>query len=102
MQNASDKIFSCIKETPNKPEKNTTAATAAKFKSILTTSQNAACDTPVMADRNMRMAFLKENQRAFKLTTLLCSAAVYIDIHMQLVGMLTGINLLSISSAPQY
>lgn len=84
-----------MKKLKNKTEKNTIAA---EFKSILTTSQNAA----VVADTNMRLAFLKDNWRAFKPTTLLISAAAYLETHMQLVGMLTVFHLLSISSAPQY
>lgn len=82
-----------------KTEKNNTVA---QFKSILITSENAVCDTSVMAHTNIRLAFLKENQRAFKLTTLLRSAVAYLETHMQLVGMLTGFHLLPISSAPQY
>lgn len=88
-----------MKKLKNKTEKNTVAA---KIKSILKTSQNAASDTSVVADTNMRLAFLKDNWRAFKLTTLLNSAAAYLETHVQLVGMLTVFHLLSVSSAPQY
>lgn len=49
-------IFSNKKETQNKTEKNTTAA---KFRSTLTTSQNATWDISVAADTSMRLAFLK-------------------------------------------
>lgn len=76
--------------------------TAAKFKSTRTTSQNAACDSSVMAGMNMRLAFLKESWRAFKLTTLLLHDVVYLETNMLLVGMFTGFHLLSIYPAPQY
>lgn len=46
--------FFSMKKLKNKTEKNSIAA---EFKSILTTSQNAA----VVADTNMRLAFLKDN-----------------------------------------
>lgn len=50
--------FFSMKKLKNKTEKNTVAA---KIKIILKTSQNAASDTSVVADTNMRLAFLKDN-----------------------------------------
>lgn len=61
------------------------------------------CSLPLCNGRyKYEAGFFKRKLKAFKLTTLLLSAVAYLETHMQLVGMLTGSHLLSVSSAPQY
>lgn len=53
-------IFSSIKET-QKNKRNRKEHHCCKIQEYTKTSQNAACDTSVMVDTNMRLVYFKEN-----------------------------------------